>query len=101
MRLLEREADPNITMPRDVPPWIAKGTTPLLLPRYDDTRLVTALLKHGADPFATDANGWTALDHVKAAQSQATKHGREGCREVAALLEQAMQFKEPPMIRQS
>jgi ankyrin repeat protein len=43
-------------------------------PRQDDTRLVEAMLRHGADVNATDEHGWTALMSAVYANRQATVH---------------------------
>lgn len=86
VRMLEHGADPNERSVENGQTLIPPYSTPLMVGRYDDARLVKALLKSGADPLAVDAEGRTALDHVRAAQMERTGYGREGCAEVAILL---------------
>lgn len=89
VRMLERGADPNQRFSVEGHPLLSPGATPLMVRRFDDTRLVKALLKSGADPLATDEQGRTALDHVRAAQREQRQYGGEACEEVVMLLEKA------------
>lgn len=89
IELLKQGADPNATMHNEQP-FVPAGATPLMVRRYDDARLVKALLKHGADPTQTDANGQNALNHAREAARENSKLGREGCPDVIQILEDAM-----------
>tara|TARA_R110000782_G_scaffold57258_12_gene119668 strand:- start:2773 stop:4476 length:1704 start_codon:yes stop_codon:yes gene_type:complete len=93
VRMLERGADPNERSVVEGHPLIPPGATPLMVGRFDDTRLVKALLKSGADPLALDAEGRAALDHVRAAQRAQRRYGGEACEEVAMVLERAARRK--------
>lgn len=89
IELLKQGADPNATMQKEQP-FVPSGATPLMVRRYDDARLVKALLKHGADPARTDARGRDALDHARESARENLKYGREGCVEVIQILDSAM-----------
>ncbi len=91
--MLERGADPNERSVVEGHPLIPPAATPLMVGRFDDTRLVKALLRSGADPLALDTQGRTALDHVRAAQREQRRYGGEACEEVAVLLEKAARRK--------
>lgn len=89
IELLKQGANPNATQDKEQR-FVPAGATPLMIRRYDDTRLVKALMKHGADPFRTDASGRNALDHAREAAGEKLKYGREACTEVIQTLEDAM-----------
>ena len=93
--LLEFGADPRVKHPDGLLPLIPRGAVPLMVQRYDDTRLVQALLRHGADPLARCALGLTALDYAKQAAAEPRMRGNEGAAKCAAILERAMQVKRP------
>ncbi len=85
IELLKQGADPNATMHNEQQ-FVPAGATPLMVRRYDDARLVKALLKHGADPTRTDDKGRTALNHVQESARGFFTPGREGCADVIELL---------------
>jgi len=63
--LLDRGADPNARLNASSSPLIPPNATPLMVRRYDDARLVKALLKAGADPTLKSDEGRTALDYAR------------------------------------
>lgn len=84
IELLKQGADPNATTHNEQR-FVPAGATPLMVRRYDDTRLVKALLKYGADPARTDDKGRTPLDHARASAEDRFAPGRAGCADVIAL----------------
>lgn len=87
--LLENGADPNARYMGEERRFVSKGSTPLMVRRYDDQVLVKALLRLGADPTLRDDAGRTALDHARAAMDDGVVNGRKGCAGVIKLLEAA------------
>ncbi len=93
--LLGLGANPNQRLKKSTHPLIPDNATPLMVRRYDDDRLVRALLKHGADPHARCAKGKTALDYARQAARTPEKPGCTAAVKVAALLERAMKAHRP------
>ncbi len=89
--LLQLGANPNQRLKKSPHRLIPHNATPLMVRRYDDDRLVRALLKHGADPHARSAEGKTALDYARLAARTPAKPGCTAAAKVAAILEKAMQ----------
>lgn len=87
--LLQLGANPNIRV-RSKSRRIPEGGTPLMIQRYDDTRLVKALLNYGADPTLRSTDKKTALEYAMAASNQPAR-GNEAAGQVAALLKRAME----------
>ncbi|HEX2838826.1 MAG TPA: hypothetical protein VHN77_11960 [Phycisphaerales bacterium] len=92
--LLDLGANPNERLKKSSHGLIPDNATPLMVRRYDDDRLVRALLKHGADPHARCAKGKTALDYAQQAARTPEKPGCTAAAKVAAVLERAM--RTPP-----
>jgi hypothetical protein len=82
--LLKNGADPNAPYQGEADEYIPAGATPLMLGRYDDTRLVKALLRHGADPTLRCKQGKTALDYAR--EAAADIHNRVGDAGVADVI---------------
>ncbi len=74
-------------------PLIPEGGTTLMVRRYDDDRLVRALLDAGADPRAQSAEGKTAFDYASDAATTPDVVGHRAAAKVAALLKRAMTSK--------
>lgn len=95
--LLEHGADPNARWLVDPEPLIPAGATPLMVQRYDDARLVKALLKAGAEPTLKSDEGKTPLDYARD-EANAPSNGMIGvdpakAAAVAAVLERAMRAR--------
>lgn len=88
--LLNLGADPNARLARSPEPLIPHGATPLMVRRYDDDKLVKALLRHGADPAARCAKGRTALYYAKKAAADPRRIDRTGAARVVEVLERAL-----------
>lgn len=87
--LLERGANPNARFRPGQPPLVPMNATPLMVQRYDDDKLVKALLKHGADPTLKSAEGKTALDYARRAQKRKDRLANVGVDAVVKQLERA------------
>jgi hypothetical protein len=90
MMLLEGGARPDAVHARGIRGYIPVGASPLMVQRYDDDRLVKAMLKHGANVKAKCAQGKTALQYAREAAKNPKRHDCKGAARVAALLEAAM-----------
>lgn len=94
--LLQCGADPNqVYKGSKKQRFVPAGATPLMVQHYRNDRLVKALLKHGANPFATCARGKTALDYARAAAKEAKRVDRKGAIQVVKVLENAMKSSRP------
>lgn len=88
--LLSFGADPNVRLPKVKSRRVPVGGTPLMVRRYDTTELVSALLKHGADPTLTCDKGKSALDYAKAAAKRPDELGNEAAQAVVEVLDRAV-----------
>jgi len=88
--LLSFGADPNVRLPKVKSRRVPVGGTPLMVRRYDTTELVSALLKHGADPTLTCDKGKSALDYAKAAAKRPDELGNEAAQAVVDVLGRAV-----------
>jgi hypothetical protein len=87
--LLSQGSNPNARLPAGHGKYIPKKATPLMVRRYQDTKLVKALLKAGADPALQSAEGKTALDYARMSARQGDRLANLGIDEVIAVLEAA------------
>ncbi|MFN0010443.1 MAG: hypothetical protein ACKVS8_02235 [Phycisphaerales bacterium] len=88
--LLEAGADPNARYGGPRQRFIPRGAVPLMLQRYDDVRLVRALLRRGADPRLRCARGRTAVDYARAAAADPSRPDQAGAKQVLAELERTL-----------
>jgi hypothetical protein len=87
---LREGSDPNLRLEHSGHPLIPDNATPLMIHRYDDDRLVRALLAHGADANAKCAKGRTAFDYARLAANTPGDAGHGAAKRVAAILQRAM-----------
>lgn len=87
--LLELGANPNARYAPGHSSLVPANATPLMVQRYDDDKLVKALLKHGADPTLKSAEGKTALDYARRAQKRKDRLANVGVDAVVKQLERA------------
>jgi hypothetical protein len=87
--LLELGANPNARHAPGHSSLVPANATPLMVQRYDDDKLVKALLKHGADPTLKSAEGKSALDYARRAQKRKDRLANVGVDAVVKQLERA------------